>query len=144
MFPERQFSASEQGGNYLTLSPIRVGCRDHLPDMLAGFETPHSGDIRLTEGVLANSTAHRVRRGIGLVFQNRALPNLTVGRTSAFRSESAEDLTASKCTRTRKCVPEDLVRLSGLEDRGQQLSGGQPAAVLANRPRTGILNPTWC
>ena len=51
--------------------------------MLAGFEVPTSGDIRLAGRSIARLPPHR--RDIGMVFQNYALfPHMTVAENLAF------------------------------------------------------------
>ena len=72
-----------QEGEFLSLlGPSGSGKTTTLM-MLAGFETPTSGDIRLGERSLRAVPAHQ--RDIGMVFQNYALfPHMTVGENIAF------------------------------------------------------------
>ena len=118
-------------GEFLTLlGPSGSGKTTTLM-MLAGFETPTKGEIRID--------GHRIdlvppnRRGIGLVFQDYALfPHMTVAENLAF------PLQARKYTRDeiKKNVGHilDMVRLAGMEARRpDQLSGGQQQRVAVAR-----------
>ncbi len=107
--------------------------------LLAGFETPDSGEVRLRDRVVAASDAWvpPEKRGLGMVFQHVALfPHLTAqqnvvyGLTNLGRKEKqqgAEEML-------------NLVGMAGLEKRyPHQLSGGQQqrvalARALAPRP----------
>ena len=72
-----------QRGEFLTLlGPSGSGKTTSLM-MLAGFEVPTSGDIRLAGRSIARLPPHR--RDIGMVFQNYALfPHMTVAEKLAF------------------------------------------------------------
>ncbi len=99
--------------------------------MVAGFETPTSGHIRI-DG--ADVTAQRPnQRQIGMVFQAYALfPNLTVAQNVGFGLKIAgvaRDQIDARVT--------DMLRLIGLPDLGArypfQLSGGQQQRVALAR-----------
>ncbi len=122
---------SVRKGEFLTmLGPSGSGKTTCLM-MLAGFETPSSGAIRIN-GRSVHELPPR-KRGIGMVFQNYALfPHMTVGRNLAFPLE-VRGMDAVEC-RERVGRALDLVRLEGLEERKpSQLSGGQQQRVAIAR-----------
>ena len=99
--------------------------------MLAGFERPSAGHIRLRGQPIDELPPYR--RDFGMVFQNYALfPHMSVGENLAF------PLTVRKLgrdeieTRVRRAL--DMVRLPGLTHRlPSQLSGGQQQRVAVAR-----------
>ena len=101
-------------GEFLTLLGPSGSGKTTCLMMLAGFETPTLGAIRI-DGRSMNQVPPR-QRGIGMVFQNYALfPHMSVGDNLSFPLE-------------------ELVRLEGLEDRRpNQLSGGQQQRVAIAR-----------
>ncbi|MCY3766052.1 MAG: ABC transporter ATP-binding protein [Gemmatimonadetes bacterium] len=118
-------------GEFLTmLGPSGSGKTTCLM-MLAGFETPSSGAIRIN-GRSVHELPPR-KRGIGMVFQNYALfPHMTVGRNLAFPLE-VRGLDGAEC-RERVARALELVRLEGFEERKpSQLSGGQQQRVAIAR-----------
>ena len=122
---------SVRKGEFLTmLGPSGSGKTTCLM-MLAGFETPTSGAIRIN-GRSVHALPPRMR-GIGMVFQNYALfPHMTVGRNLAFPLE----VRGMDPVRSRERVARalNLVQLDGLEDRRPaQLSGGQQQRVAIAR-----------
>jgi sulfate transport system ATP-binding protein len=111
--------------------------------MIAGLETPDSGDI-LIGGARVNDV-HPSRRGIGFVFQNYALFRyMTVFDNIAFGLKTQKTPKA----RIRERVGEllSLIAMEGLEGRYPgQLSGGQRqrvafARALAPSPRLLLLD----
>ena len=122
---------SVRKGEFLTLLGPSGSGKTTCLMMLAGFETPTSGDIRI-DGRSVHALPPR-RRGIGMVFQNYALfPHMTVGGNLAFPLE-VRGFDREQC-RERVARALDLVRLSGLEDRRpNQLSGGQQQRVAIAR-----------
>ena len=111
--------------------------------MIAGLETPDSGDI-LIDGVRVNDLAAS-KRGIGFVFQNYALFRyMTVYDNIAFglRVQKADKKKIDE--RVRELIK--LIGLEGLEKRyPSQLSGGQRqrvafARALAPNPQLLLLD----
>lgn len=99
--------------------------------MIAGLETPDSGDI-IIDGVRVNDIAAS-KRGIGFVFQNYALFRyMTVYDNIAFglRVQKADKKKIDE--RVRELIK--LIGLEGLEKRyPSQLSGGQRQRVVFAR-----------
>lgn len=99
--------------------------------ILAGFQDPTAGDIKLRGQSILSTPSHK--RNIGMVFQRYTLfPHLSVGENVAFplrvrRMGQAE--VADKVKRALK-----LVRLEGFEDRmPAKMSGGQQQRVALAR-----------
>ena len=118
-------------GEFLTLLGPSGSGKTTCLMMLAGFETPSSGTIRI-DGRPVHALPPR-KRGIGMVFQNYALfPHMTVGRNLAFPLE-VRGLDRGQC-RERVERALQLVRLEGFQDRRPtQLSGGQQQRVAIAR-----------
>ncbi|TKV71675.1 ABC transporter ATP-binding protein [Bradyrhizobium elkanii] len=99
--------------------------------MMAGFETPTTGQIFIGARQVTGLPVHR--RGIGVVFQNYALfPHLSVFENVAFalkmRGVSGSELRAGVAEAL------NLVQLSGFEGRmPHELSGGQQQRVALAR-----------
>jgi putative spermidine/putrescine transport system ATP-binding protein len=118
-------------GEFVTfLGPSGSGKTTSLM-MLAGFETPTSGEITLNGQQLNRLPPHK--RNIGMVFQNYALfPHMTVEENVAFplsvRKLPREEI------RTRVATMLDMVRLGEFgKRRPAQLSGGQQQRVALAR-----------
>ncbi len=127
----RGLDLAVERGEFLTmLGPSGSGKTTCLM-MLAGFEAPTAGSIRIDGRPIQNLPAHR--RGIGMVFQNYALfPHMTVGGNLAFPLEVRGVDPKQRRERVRQAL--DLVQLEGLEDRRPaQLSGGQQQRVAIAR-----------
>ena len=118
-------------GEFLTLLGPSGSGKTTCLMMLAGFEVPSSGAIRI-DGRSVHALPPR-RRGIGMVFQNYALfPHMTVGRNLAFPLE-VRGFDREQC-RQRVARALQLVRLDGLQERRPaQLSGGQQQRVAIAR-----------
>ena len=99
--------------------------------ILAGFQDPTAGDIRLRGKSILSTPSHK--RNIGMVFQRYTLfPHLSVGENVAFplrvRRMSQSDITE----KVRRAL--SLVRLDGFEDRmPAKMSGGQQQRVALAR-----------
>jgi putative spermidine/putrescine transport system ATP-binding protein len=99
--------------------------------MLAGFENPTSGDIKVDGKSLIDIPSHK--RNIGMVFQRYTLfPHLTVGENVAFPLRIRRLPKAEIETKVKEALR--LVRLEGFEDRKPALmSGGQQQRVALAR-----------
>jgi len=106
------------------------GCSRSLM-MLAGFEMPTSGEIRLENKVLSNLPPHR--REIGMVFQNYALfPHMSVGENVAFPLQVRRLDKQEIAARVRRAL--DMVQLPDVIDRRPtELSSGQQQRVALAR-----------
>ena len=111
--------------------------------MIAGFETPESGDV-LFDGVSVSKVPVN-QRGIGMVFQSYALfPHMTVGQNVSYGLEQQK----VKGEELRQRVEEGL-KMVHMEEyinrKPRQLSGGQQqrvalARALVIRPRVLLLD----
>ncbi|WP_238916110.1 ABC transporter ATP-binding protein [Clostridium sp. YIM B02555] len=130
-------------GEFLTmLGPSGCGKTTTLR-MIAGFETPTSGNIYIEGEEIQNTEPYA--REVNTVFQNYALfPHMTIYDNLAF------GLTVKKVNKAeiKKRVTEilELVQLVGFENRKpDQLSGGQKQRVaigraLINNPKVLLLD----
>ena len=98
--------------------------------LIAGFERPDSGTIRLGEKVLSDAKRFvpPERRGVGIVFQDYALfPHYDVSGNVAYALPNGED-----ADRVQELLRS--VGLEGVGDRGpHELSGGQQQRVALAR-----------
>lgn len=112
-----------QPGEFLTfLGPSGCGKTTTLR-MIAGFETPSSGQI-LVDGVdITNVPANE--RGLGFVFQNYALfPHMTIFDNVAYGLKIRGESKDTMATKVREALA--LVGLTKAEQRyPSQLSGGE-------------------
>ncbi len=139
----KDFNLGIEKGEFISLlGPSGCG-KTTVLRMVAGFETPTSGQIRIDGQDVTGQRPNQ--RAIGMMFQAYALfPNMTVADNVAFGLKV-------------KGVPKDernarvteMLRLIGLPDKGPsypfQLSGGQQqrvalARALAPRPRVLLLD----
>jgi iron(III) transport system ATP-binding protein len=119
------------GGSFVTLlGPSGCGKTTTLR-MIAGFETPTAGRIRIDGRDIARLTPDK--RGMGMVFQSYALfPHLTVHDNVAFGVQ----LLGRKGEELERAIDAalDLVNLHGLGARRiSELSGGQQQRVALAR-----------
>jgi putative spermidine/putrescine transport system ATP-binding protein len=124
-------------GEFLTfLGPSGSGKTTALM-MLAGFETPTSGEILLNGQSLARRPPHR--RNMGVVFQNYALfPHMTVAENVRFPLAVRRLATVESRERVAQAL--ELVQLRGLDKRRPaELSGGQQQRVALARAL--VFNP---
>ena len=120
------------------------GCgKTTLMRMIAGFEEPDEGRIRLDGADLTGVPPHR--RPVNMMFQSYALfPHLSVADNIGFGLRQAGLERAEIARRVGALV--ELVQLQGLERRRpDQLSGGQKqrvalARALARRPKVLLLD----
>lgn len=120
-----------QPGEFLTmLGPSGSGKTTCLM-MLAGFETPTSGQVMLGGTELNNVPPHK--RGIGMVFQNYALfPHMTVAENLAFPLEVRGMSKSESEEKVQRAL--DMVELGAFGGRRPgQLSGGQQQRVALAR-----------
>ena len=124
--------AVEKGEIGCLLGPSGCG-KTTVLRLIAGFERPSQGEIRIREKLLADtkmSTPPEQRR-IGLVFQDYALfPHLTVARNVAFGLRHLS--TSEAMVQTREML--SLVRLAGESEKyPHEISGGQRQRVALAR-----------
>ena len=120
-----------EAGEFLTLlGPSGSGKTSTLM-LLAGFEQPTGGHIRLDGRPIEQLPAHQ--RGMGVVFQSYSLfPHMTVAQNVAFPLQ-VRKLPAATIT-TQVAAALETVRLGHLADRRPvQLSGGQQQRVALAR-----------
>ena len=130
-------------GSFFALLGASGSGKTTLLRLVAGFEAPDSGRIRLDGDDLNGVPPYR--RPVNLVFQSYALfPHMTVAGNIGFglRREGM----AVPEIRRRVAEAMALVRLEGLEDRKpREISGGQAqrvalARALAKRPKLLLLD----
>ncbi len=130
------------GQFFALLGPSGCG-KTSLMRLVAGFETPDRGTIRIDGVDMAGVPAHA--RPVNMMFQSYALfPHLSVAQNIGFGLRRA-GLSPDK---TKEGVADmlRLVQLEGLDDRKpDQLSGGQRqrvalARALARRPQILLLD----
>ncbi|SNR62110.1 ABC transporter ATP-binding protein [Paracoccus sediminis] len=99
--------------------------------ILAGFQDPTAGDIRLRGRSILQTPSHK--RNIGMVFQRYTLfPHLSVGENVAFPLRVRRAPQAEIAAKVRRAL--SLVRLDGFEDRmPAHMSGGQQQRVALAR-----------
>ncbi|MEA2780352.1 MAG: putative spermidine/putrescine transport system ATP-binding protein [Rhodospirillaceae bacterium] len=105
--------------------------------MLAGFEQPTAGSIRLKGRDITRLPARR--RNIGMVFQSYALfPHMNAAENVAFGLEM-RNLGRAECQdRVRRAL--DIVRMASYADRSpKSLSGGQQQRIALARAL--VVNP---
>ncbi|MFZ1343482.1 ABC transporter ATP-binding protein [Thiothrix eikelboomii] len=132
----------EQGEFVSFLGPSGCG-KTTVLRMVAGFETPSAGRIRIDGKDVVNLKPNQ--RNIGMVFQAYALfPNMTVAQNLAFGLK-----VAGKSKAEIEATVKEMLALIKLEALGQrypfQLSGGQQqrvalARALAVKPKLLLLD----
>jgi iron(III) transport system ATP-binding protein len=134
----------DRGEFVALLGPSGCG-KTTLLRLLAGFETPDEGEIRLERTIVADSCTWipPERRRVGIVFQDYALfPHLSVAQNVAFGVRPRE-------RRRRLGEVLELVGLTGQDRRyPHELSGGQQqrvalARALAPEPSIVLLDEPW-
>ncbi|RID91179.1 ABC transporter ATP-binding protein [Gemmobacter lutimaris] len=99
--------------------------------ILAGFQDPTAGDIKLRGQSILRTPSHK--RNIGMVFQRYTLfPHLSVGENVAFPLRVRRMGQAEVAAKVKRAL--SLVRLDGFEDRmPAKMSGGQQQRVALAR-----------
>ena len=131
-----------EGELFALLGPSGCG-KTTLLRMLAGFETPTAGEIRIDGSDVAGVPPNR--RPVNMVFQSYAVfPHMSVFDNVAYGLKVTGVPASERRERVREAL--GLVRLDGLEARKpDQLSGGQRqrvalARALVKRPRVLLLD----
>src|SRR5262249_26820089 len=118
-------------GMFFTLVGPSGSGKTTLLNLIAGFEQPDTGDIRIDAVSILGLPPHR--RRVGVVFQNYALfPHLSVADNMAYpllrRGAPEDEINRA----VHRCL--DLVRLGAYAGRWvQQLSGGQQQRIAIAR-----------
>jgi len=120
-----------EGGEFFTLlGPSGCGKTTTLR-MIAGLETPTSGDVYLNGERITDLPANK--RNTNIIFQEWALfPHMTVGENVGFGLEMDGVPKAEREERVEEML--EIVELPGYEDRrSSELSGGQKQRVAMAR-----------
>lgn len=132
----------EQGEFVSFLGPSGCG-KTTILRMVAGFETPTSGSIKIAGKEVTHLRANQ--RNVGMVFQAYALfPNMTVAENVAFGMKVAKRPPAEIKSRVEEML--QLIKLPHLAGRyPYQMSGGQQqrvalARALAGKPQVLLLD----
>jgi putative spermidine/putrescine transport system ATP-binding protein len=139
----RDFNLSVERGEFVTfLGPSGCGKTTTLR-MVAGFEAPSAGEIRINGQDVTHLRANK--RAIGMVFQSYALfPNMTVAANIGFGLKVARRPAAELKARVDEMLA--MIKLPQLAERyPYQLSGGQQqrvslARALAPSPQILLLD----
>jgi putative spermidine/putrescine transport system ATP-binding protein len=124
-------SLSIRRGEFLTvLGPSGCG-KSTLLNMIAGFQTQDSGEIRIEGKDVSSMPPYK--RDTGMVFQNYALfPHMNVRDNVAFGLQMRKHPKHDIDTEVAKALA--MVKLEGMEARkARQLSGGQQQRVALAR-----------
>ncbi|MDR2113514.1 MAG: ABC transporter ATP-binding protein [Candidatus Accumulibacter sp.] len=118
-------------GEFLTLLGPSGSGKTTCLMMLAGFETPTGGEIRLGDRVINSVPPHK--RNIGMVFQNYALfPHMTVRENLRFPLDVRKLPPGEIDKKVKRAL--DMVQLGDFGDRyPRQMSGGQQQRVALAR-----------
>ena len=139
----KSFDLEAERGEFVSLlGPSGCGKTTALR-MVAGFETPDAGIIRIDGRDVTRLPA--AKRDIGMVFQAYALfPNMTIAQNIAFGLKIAKRPAAEITARV-----DEMLAMIGLRQHAQkfpfQLSGGQQqrvalARALAGKPKMLLLD----
>ena len=120
-----------QDGEFLTFLGSSGSGKSTTLSMLAGFETPSSGEILVSGQSLVNVPPHK--RDIGMVFQNYALfPHMSVADNVGYPLRLRKVAGAERARRVKAAL--EMVQMDHLGARGiHQLSGGQRQRVALAR-----------
>ncbi|WP_211364165.1 ABC transporter ATP-binding protein [Propionivibrio limicola] len=127
----RDLNLDIRRGEFLTLLGPSGSGKTTCLMMLAGFETPTSGEIRLGDRVINKLPPHK--RNIGMVFQNYALfPHMTVRENLKFPLAVRKLPAAEIDKKVDRAL--NMVQLGVYGERyPQQLSGGQQQRIALAR-----------
>jgi spermidine/putrescine ABC transporter ATP-binding subunit len=127
---------------FTLLGPSGSG-KSTLLSLLAGFQTPSTGEILVNGDCANDEPAHR--RGFGMVFQHYALfPHMTVFENVAYPLKARHVPAQERRQQVTEALA--LVRLEGFDHRyPRQLSGGQQqrvamARAIVFRPRVLLMD----
>ena len=131
MLVVKDLNLNVERGEFLTLLGPSGSGKTTVLMMLAGFETPTHGEIRLNGSPINSVPPHK--RGVGMVFQNYALfPHMTVGENLRFPLDVRKFSRAEADAKVQKAL--DMVRLGSFGNRRPaQLSGGQQQRIAVAR-----------
>jgi putative spermidine/putrescine transport system ATP-binding protein len=137
------FTLGIEGGEFLSLlGPSGCG-KTTVLRMVAGFESPSAGAIRIDGKDVTSLRPNQ--RNVGMVFQAYALfPNMTVAENVAFGLKVAKRPAAEIKSRVDEML--NMIKLPHLADRyPYQCSGGQQQRValdraLAQKPKVLLLD----
>ena len=118
-------------GEFLTLLGPSGSGKTTCLMMLAGFEFPTGGEIRLDGQLLNKVPPHK--RNIGMVFQNYALfPHMTVAQNVAYPLSVRGVDNSTRAAKVKQAL--DMVQMGKFADRyPAQLSGGQQQRIALAR-----------
>ena len=118
-------------GEFLTLLGPSGSGKTTCLMMLAGFEFPTGGEIRLDGQLLNKVPPHK--RNIGMVFQNYALfPHMTVAQNVAYPLSVRGIDSITRAAKVKQAL--DMVQMGKFADRyPAQLSGGQQQRIALAR-----------
>jgi len=118
-------------GEFLTLLGASGSGKTTTLMMLAGFETPTRGEIRMGGKPIQNVPAHK--RGMGMVFQNYALfPHMNVAENLAYPLKMRGLNRSTVEAKVKRAI--DMVQLHDMQQRRPaELSGGQQQRVALAR-----------
>lgn len=139
----QDFNLDVEKGEFISfLGPSGCGKTTTLR-MIAGFETPTTGNITINNADVTNKAPNQ--RNVGMVFQSYALfPNMTVAQNIGFGLRVRKENESAIAERVK-----EMLAIINLENRGNsypyQLSGGQQqrvalARALAIRPQVLLLD----
>ena len=124
------------GECFTLLGPSGCG-KTVLLRLLAGFELPDAGAIRIGEALVSEAASHASlppdKRGLGVVFQDYAVwPHMNVFDNVAYPLKLAKIGKRELDERVMDCIA--MVNMKGLEQRlPSELSGGQQQRVALAR-----------
>ena len=139
----KNFDLNVERGEFISfLGPSGCG-KTTVLRMVAGFETPTSGSIRMDGQEVTSLPPNQ--RNVGMVFQAYALfPNMTVADNIGFGLKIAKRPASEIAPRVKQML--DMIKLPQIADRYPfQLSGGQQqrvalARAIAMQPKILLLD----